>query len=563
MVEHPTRRDVVLAGAALTMTGGRAVAEPSADATSPNALVAHGVVTETIDEPGASTLKGTPIEHVLVSNGRDVTRTDPSGRFSLPVEPGQAIFVIKPTGFQVPVDPVTRLPRFAYIHDPDGTPDALAFRYRGLTPTGPLPESIDFQLTRVAEPTAFDVLLLTDPQPESTAEIDYIRDDVVAGLIGSQAAFGITCGDLMFDDLSMYGRYNRIIGRIGLPWWNVGGNHDLDYEAPDARRSRDTFKRVFGPTYYAHEHGGALFVMLDNVDYLGAGSGKPGQHGAYRGFFPPDQLSFVKALLDATPRDRLIVFVMHIPLRTYLGADNPANQTVNAEALLALIGDRPAVSFAGHTHTTEHYYLGADAGHTGAVPHHHHVLTAVSGSWWSGPLDHRGIACADSHDGTPNGHHVLSIEGSTYTTRFVAATEPASTGMRISLETQFHQDDREVIRELSMAHALRSPITVEQAASTLVIVNVFDGGPKTKVAFVIDSGAPILMTRTSRPDPFIVQVYGRNPETIKKWVTPQPSSHVWQAQLPQSLASGTYALKVLAIDEYGREHSGGVVVEVT
>jgi hypothetical protein len=28
----------------------------------------------------------------------------------------------------------------------------------------------------------------------------------------------------MFDDLSLYGRHNRIIGQIGLPWWNTREN---------------------------------------------------------------------------------------------------------------------------------------------------------------------------------------------------------------------------------------------------------------------------------------------------------------------------------------------------
>ena len=186
---------------------------------------------------------------VLVSNGRDITRTDVDGRYSLPVEPGQAIFVVKPSGFRVPVEAATKLPLFSYVYDPEGTPAALNFRYGGLNPTGPLPPTIDFQLTRVPEPQFFEVVLFTDPQPESTAEIEFVRDDVVAGVIGTNAAFGITCGDLMFDDLSMYDRYNRIIGTIGLPWWNIGGNHDLDYEPPDAKRSRDTFKRVFGATY--------------------------------------------------------------------------------------------------------------------------------------------------------------------------------------------------------------------------------------------------------------------------------------------------------------------------
>src|SRR5207244_8851923 len=61
-------------------------------------------------------------------------------------------------------------------------------------------------------------------------------------------------------------------------------------------------------------------------------------------------------------------------------------------------------------------------------------LTAVSGSWWSGPFDHRGIATADSRDGSPNGFHVLSIEGNRYTTQFHPAGEPGSRQMRIVLE---------------------------------------------------------------------------------------------------------------------------------
>ena len=70
------------------------------------------------------------------------------------------------------------------------------------------------------------------------------------------------------------------------------------------------------------------------------------------------------------------------------------------------------------------------------------------------------------------------------------------------------------------------------------------------------------MTRVSRPDPFVEQLYGRYPETIKPWVKPNASSHLWQAALPAELGIGTYAVEVSAIDEYGREHGGGIVLEV-
>ncbi len=556
MTDGPTRRDVIVGGAALALaSGGTAQAQPAP-------ATATGTITE-IGAGAAPGAKGPPLPGVLVSNGREVVRTAADGRYSLPIAPGQSIFVIKPAGFRLPVDPATNLVRHSYVYDPEGTPAALGFRYEGLAPTGPLPAAIDFELTRVDEPARFDVILMTDPQPESTAEVEYVRDDIVSRLVESEAAFGMTLGDLMFDDLSFYHRFNRIVGTVGLPWWNVGGNHDLDYEAPDARRSRDTWKRVFGAPYYAHEHAGALFVMLDNVDYLGTGTGKEGGvRGAYRGHFPEDQLAFVKNLLAATPADRLIVLAFHIPLRTYLDPKDPANNTDNAGDLLALLGDRPAVSFAGHTHSTEHHYLGADVGFASKVAHHHHVLAAASGSWWSGPLDHRGIACADQWDGTPNGTHVLSIDGGAYTTRFVPAAEPAGSRMRISLETQYHANDREVVRTLPMETLLRSPVSADQAGSTRVVVNVFDGGPRTKVAFALDTRTPVAMRRVAKVDPFVAQLYARYPETIKKWVVPQHSSHLFEAHLPADLQPGTYALKVTASDEHGRSLNEAMVLEV-
>ncbi|MCX8254825.1 Calcineurin-like phosphoesterase [Beijerinckiaceae bacterium RH AL1] len=558
--EGPTRREIMLGGAALALASS-ATAQAQ-DQALPAAVTAAGTITEIVpgSAPGA---KGPPLPNVLVSNGREVVRTGADGRYSLPVAPGQSIFVVKPAGFRLPIDAATYLVRYSYVYDPDGTPASLGFRYTGIAPTGPLPATIDFELTRVDEPARFDVLLMTDPQPETTAELEYVRDDVISGLFGTNAAFGMTLGDLMFDDLSLYHRYNRIVATLGLPWWNVGGNHDLDYEAPDGTRARDTWKRVFGAPYYAHEHANALFIMLDNVDYLGLNTGKEaGVRGAYRGRFSADQLTFVKNLLAETPQEKLIVLAFHIPLRTYLDPKDPANNTDNTGDLLALLGDRPSVSFCGHTHSTEHHYLGAEDGFPNRVAHHHHVLAAASGSWWSGPLDHRGIACADQWDGTPNGTHVLSIDGNAYTTRFVPAAEPAGSRMRISLQTQNHQSDREVMREVAMDPLLRSPITSDQADGTRVVVNVFDGGPRTSVSYALDDGHPIEMQRVAKVDPFVAQLYGRYPDTIKKWVTPQHCSHLFAARLPAGLRPGTYALKVAATDEYGRQLSNGMVLEV-
>ena len=200
------------AATATLAAAGAALAEPARPQAGAAIETAKGIVFET----NARGERGVGLAGVLVSNGREIVRTGLDGGYSLPIEPGMAIFVIKPAGYAAPLEPATRLPRFFYIHQPDGTPAELNLTFSGLAPTGPLPDSIDFGLIRTAEPKRFDVILFTDPQPESEAEVDYIRDDVVNDLIGADAAFGITAGDLMFDDLSLYRRYNQIIAQIGL-----------------------------------------------------------------------------------------------------------------------------------------------------------------------------------------------------------------------------------------------------------------------------------------------------------------------------------------------------------
>jgi 3',5'-cyclic AMP phosphodiesterase CpdA len=557
----PSRRDLVQGGAATAIS--LAVMPMGHVLAAEGSGVVSGTVYENRSGSDHRQANDPGIAGVLVSNGRDVVKTDTAGRYTLPLETESVIFVIKPTGYAVPLDELM-LPRFYYIHQPAGSPQDLNLRFRGIAPTGPVPESVDFPLQKVDEPQKFDVILFTDPQPESHAEVDFIRDDVVNGLIGVQAAFGMTTGDIMFDDLSLYPRLNRIIAQIGLPWYNIGGNHDLNFEAPNAKYSRETFKRIYGPNYFAFEYGGVLFVMLDNVDYLGFDPAKPRGGGKYVGRIGQRQLTFIANVLKEFPADKLVVTCMHIPLRNYLNPRDAATNTADrAEFLNLLAGRSNTVSLSGHTHTTEHHYFAAEDGFAGPSPHHHHVMTAVSGSWWSGPYDHRGIAVADSRDGSPNGFHILSIDQHSYATRFQAANEPYSRQMRIVLESEFNRDHKGLYRDFRMGQLLGSPLPQESAFATNVIVNVFDGGPRTLVEYRLGARESVKMQRVVRPDPFVEEVFARNEATKKPWVRAEPSSHVWVARLPGDLEAGTHCIAVRVIDEYGREHRDHLVVELT
>ena len=553
-----SRREILLGAAS-----GMAYAAIGPDVSFAEAATVSGVVFEDRDGTGAPGPANSGLAGVLVSNGRDVAVTDAEGRYSLPLPEEATIFVVKPAGFMPPADPLTNLPRFYRHHQPNGSPASLDLTFEGLAPTGPLPASLDFPLKRQDEPDAFDVVLITDPQPENEAEVDFIREDLIEALAKVDAKFGLTAGDIMFDDLSLYPRLNAIMGTIGLPWWNVGGNHDLNFEAPSRRYSRETFKRFFGPPYYAFFYGRTLFLMLDDVDYLGRDPAKPGGSGKYEGRLDEAQLDFIGSVLARTPPDTLVVAVMHIPIRTYLGGE-PYQNLANKDALFRLLEDRKfTVSFAGHTHTTEHHYFGAADGWNGESLHHHHVLTALSGSWWSGPFDHRGVASADSRDGTPNGFHILCVDGNAYTTRFVPAKEPNGRQMRLSIESRFHGLSKEADRDFRQVQLLSSPVPQTALHGSTLVANVFDGGDKTKATMTVGDHPPIAMRRQSRPDPFVEEVFARNEATKKSWVKADNSSHIWTARFPADLAPGAYAVTVAAVDEYGKTLSGRLTLEVT
>lgn len=551
-----TRRETLAAASAAGLSLALSHAGIAAAAT-----IARGTVFEDEHGTGERRADGKGIPGVMVSNGEDVVLTDADGHWSLPVSEGDTIFVVKPGGWMTPLQSATNLPQFYYHYVPHGTPEALGLRFPGLAPSGTLPDSIDFALQRVSEKSRFDVLLFTDPQPESAAELDFVRDDVVAQAGLLRPAFGITLGDVMFDDLSMYDRHNRIIGTLEAPWYNCCGNHDMNFEAADNTFSRETYKRHFGPRYYAFQHGQTTFFILDNVVYEGANAARPNGAGLYHGGIGARQLAFVRNVLAHLPADQLAVFCMHIPLSTYLGPDDPRQTTTDRREFLQTISGRTATaSFSGHTHTNEHHYFNSEDGFAGAT-HHHQILTAVSGSWWSGPFDERGIPVALATDGTPNGFHVLSVDGNQCSARMIPAHDPNRSQMRVVLGGPFHRGP-EVLDEYRTGALLGSPIPAAAVGSTELLVNLFNGGPKSTVAYVIGAGEQRAMKRISRPDPFVEEVYGRNAATKKPWVKPQNSSHLWSARLPADLPAGAHRIEVQATDDYGETHRHGFVLEV-
>ena len=489
---------------------------------------ATGTVFHDVNKNGKRDADEKGLPNVAVSNGQEIVETDEQGNWKLSASNDVIFFVIKPSGWMTPLNN-HKLPRFHYIHKPKGSPPS---RYPGTAPTGPLPKSIDFPLHKQDEPDKFRAIFFGDPQPQTQTEIDYIANDIVAELIGNDAKFGVTLGDIMFDNLSLFGSLNRTIALIGIPWYNVIGNHDLNFEAKLDRYSDETFERVYGPPYYSYDYGKVHFIVLDNVDW---NHDEQRNRATYRGSFGKQQLAFVKADLARVPKDRLVMLMMHIPLTT----------TGDRKDLYRLIEKRPyTLSISGHTHWQAHQFIDRGDGWMGAKPHHHIVNVTVSGSWWKGAKDERGIPHTIMRDGAPNGYSIITFDGAKATFDFKAARFPKSHQLRI--------------------HA---PISIasKDSAKTIVYVNVFSGSKKSTVKLRVNGGPWVELKKTDEVDPYYVQL--RETEIKNKVPGPQlnaptTSHHLWKGSLPANLIKGSHTLEALTRDMYGREYTARRVIRV-
>jgi hypothetical protein len=472
------------------------------------------------------------IPNVLVSNQREVVKTDRQGRYQLPVDEDTILFVIKPRGWALPLSD-DNVPRFYYIHKPNGS---IPVRYGGVPPTGPLPASVDFPLYPQREPNRFRVLMFGDTQPRDMTEIFYIGRDVVRELIGTrEAAFGVVLGDVLFDDLSLFPALTRMMGQIGIPIYYVLGNHDLNFDSPDDQNSDETWHRRFGPNYYAFQYGRAHFLVLDDVVWFGA---QEGQRGRYVAGLGERQIEFIRNYLRHVNRSDLIVLLMHIPMWEW--PDVERRQVFDALAPFA-----HTLSFSAHTHVQMHRFFGAEMGWKGRTPHHHINAVTVCGSWWTGAPDPLGIPHTTMRDGTPNGYLWLEVNRNRYRVRYQAARRPADYQMHIYTPDEI---DRTKLSE------------------TPVLVNYFFGSEFCTVEMRVGDGAWVRMQQVpDLPDP----AYAALKQQEQEFKLPgrplpgvNPAIHLWQANLPPDLPRGFHIVEVRVRNLFGDEYRDRRVIRV-
>ncbi|MCG9792395.1 calcineurin-like phosphoesterase C-terminal domain-containing protein [Flavobacterium algicola] len=467
------------------------------------------------------------IENVAVTNGKQVVLTDKNGKYELPIGNDNIISVIKPSGYAVATN-ANNLPQFFYNYKPNGSPD---LKFKGVAPTGKLPKSVDFGLIQKNETEEFSTLIFGDPQPYTLEEIAYFKKGIVSEVKAiKNISFGLSLGDLVGNDLSLFTPYIEAVKAVEIPWYNVMGNHDMNFDAKTDNQSDETYEAHFGPANYAFNYGKVHFIVLDDILYPDPRDGE-----GYWGGLREDQLNFIANDLKFVPKDHLVVLAFHIPLSE---PEDDSYRDEDRNALFNLLKDFPnTLSLSAHTHIQRQDFFEKKEGWLRDKPHHEYNVGTTSGDWYSGKLNENGIPISTMRDGTPKGYAFIHFNGNQYKIDYKVANKPKEFQIEIF-----------------------APKVVAKGRKTQagIYANFFMGTPKDRVMCRIDEGKWNDMTYVSEYDPSYVTYVNEWDTTTelmpgRRSSNPIISKHLWQAPVPSKLEVGEHRIEIKATDMYGNE----------
>ncbi|WP_298238523.1 calcineurin-like phosphoesterase family protein [uncultured Algibacter sp.] len=459
------------------------------------------------------------LEGVSVSNQKDIVQTNKEGRYTIDLRDGAFLYVLKPSGYQVSLN-AQKFQQNYYFHHTKGSPKHL--KYPGVSATGDVPKQINFPLYKVKEEKPFKALVIGDPQAADKERIDFFRDGGVTDMLRQKADFYIVLGDIADDYLDIYPREKAIISMLNIPGYHVVGNHDINYKSNDEVNHFETFRKEFGPDYYAFNYGKTHFVVLNNINYFGWNA-EEDKRGSYFGGLDEAQLEWLKKDLSLVPEDYLIVLNTHIPF-----LEDFTEATI-LEDLKSLLKNRKSLLLSGHTHAVKTYWDHNELSEG--------VIAGAScGSWWTGPYDEEGIPVATSMDGAPKGYFVFEFSGANYTYEFIPEKHPQDYQIRINLTSK--EDTK------------------------YIVANWFIGKPHEEVMISIDNEEPIIMENYTGFDPFM-ELTLKDRKNKDDWSPGlSETNHLWKIPVPKDISKGMHKIEVTAETDSGKIYKGYKIFEI-
>lgn len=432
---------------------------------------------------------GKGVKGVAVSDGLSVAVSSSDGCYTLISNPEQQfIFISLPAGYTIPTNQT-------------GTA-----RFYNLIDNSKEEQVINFELTK--DDLADDehtFLVLADPQTINMEDIGYLNSQTVpdvkkfvSGI--STPAFGVACGDIMFDNLELFPEYEKAVKQMELPFFQVFGNHDAETLAKTDEASIRTYQQHFGPSYYSFNKGEIHYVVLDDVFWF----------GDYIGYISQPQLTWLENDLSLIEKGKTVIVFAHIPwysefYKRVNETSPPSNLVVtNRELLYRILEPYKSYLICGHTHESEFINDGSNEIHVGG---------AVCGAWWTGPI------CVD---GTPNGYSIYSVKGTDVRWKY------KSTGKDISYQMRVYKQGNNIL------------------------ANVWNANKDWKIS-LYSSGDKTAMKQIQTLDPLATELYaGQQKPGRYDWVDPVPANHIFSADLLKDSKDVT----IEAVNKWGEIFTG-------
>lgn len=351
---------------------------------------------------GVITSAGKGVAGVLVTDGTNITKSDAQGCYTLHATPqAEFVYIIQPSGYQMQFQ--------------NGA-------CRFYAPIEKKNNKYNFELTRLPQDRDFVLLAMADVQTSSDKHLNKLREEsipdlqeTIAGYPAGTPIFGISLGDIVWDNFDHFALYKKEIESLNIPFFAVIGNHDHDKDTPSEAQAEDRYKKEFGPTYYASCLGKHWCIILDNIAYKG--------NKVYDNQIDAQQIEWLKKLTRFIPAGSPVILGMHA---TLLSATD-INGTKNAQEVVDILKDYPVHILSGHTH------INVNIEHKNVYEHN---VAAICGSWWM-PVAGK--------DGTPKGYEILEGKGDRLSWVYKSTGKNRNYQMKLYPKKSFPQADSSVV----------------------------------------------------------------------------------------------------------------------
>lgn len=430
-----------------------------------------------------------PLAGVAVTDGIRIVKTDRKGNYELrSTTQADYVYYTLPTGYRTAACDRT-IPRF----------------YEAVDKTKP-EQRIDFTLMRETRDQTRHVLVVwADPQVnfrEEFRELDEVVADLKTTVDGYDVpVVGMSAGDNLFEKPDFIEDYKDCIAPLGIPFYHVIGNHDMDYNGRSDYASDRTYSQHFGPSHYAFNVGKVHYVALKDVFYYG-----DAYH--YIGYLTEEQLSWLEQDLADVPKGSTVFVGMHIPAaygdtETASDLSLMRNSLMNNRALYRILEGYDVHILSGHSHTQWKTVI------SDHILEHTHG--AASGAWWQGQV---GL------DGTPKGYTVYEIDGSDVSWYFKGVGHGREDQFRVYTE------------------------------GLNVIANVYNYDPAWKVE-LFEDGRPLgEMERYWGVDPHAGGIYPEGGCPLYDWLCCGETHHLFRGRITDPGAE----IRVVVTDRFGNRY---------